>query len=309
MTTWGEKRFYSLDYYIKQIHGEKMYKLSLNGNFTCPNRDGTLDSRGCIFCSEGGSGDFAGNPINSISNQLNIAKIQIAKKATVNSYIAYFQAFTNTYSDISTLRSIYQPAIEDESVKIISIATRPDCIDDDVLDLLDSINQRKPIWIELGLQSHSEKSAQFIRRGYPLNVFENTVKRLRSRGIPVIVHTILGLPSELPTGILDTIDYLNTLDIQGIKLQLLHVLQHTDLALLYEASPFWIPTLEEYLELLASCIGRLRPEIVIHRLTGDGDKKILIAPLWSLNKRKVLNAIQQHLKHNDIWQGKYYTDL
>ncbi len=304
MVTWGEKRFYSLDYYIKKNYEKKLYKLSLNAGFTCPNRDGTLDSRGCIFCSAGGSGDFAGKVSDSIATQLTKEKHKISNKVKVDSYIAYFQAFTNTYSDVDTLRAVYQPAIEDDSIAIISIATRPDCLDEDILNLLESIHRIKPVWVELGLQSSSEESSHFIRRGYPLSVFEVAVQKLRSRGLHVIVHTIIGLPSEPKTGILDTIRYLNTLDIQGIKLQLLHVLEHTDLAIVYQMQPFWIPTLEEYLELIASCISILRPDIVIHRLTGDGDKKILIAPLWSLNKRKVLNGIQQYLKSHDIWQGK-----
>ncbi len=273
---------------------------------TCPNRDGTLDSRGCIFCSAGGSGDFAGNKDSNITKQLLDGKERLKRKTSTSSYIAYFQAFTNTYAPLSYLRELYYEAINDPEVQILSIATRPDCINTDVLDLLSELNAIKPVWIELGLQTASEKSADFIRRGYPLSVFEETVSALNERKIPIIVHTIMGLPSEEKEGILNTISYLNTLDIQGIKLQLLHVLEHTDLAHYYREHPFWIPTLSEFLALLGKCIGHLRPDIVIHRITGDGPKEILIEPQWTGNKRHVLNSITKYLKEEDIWQGKYF---
>lgn len=301
---WGEKRYYSLDYYLKETFGKKLYKLSLNGGMTCPNRDGKIDTRGCIFCSRGGSGDFAASARLSITKQIETGKQQVSGKYKGSSYIAYFQAYTNTYAPVSYLKKIFSEAISHPDVCILSIATRPDCLDDEIISLLSELNQIKPVWIELGLQTIHEDTAHFIRRGYPLKVFEDSVKKLHASGITVIVHAILGLPHETESMILDTIKYLNTQDIQGIKLQLLHVLENTDLADYYEANPFWIPSMEEYFSLLSKCICNLRQDIIIHRLTGDGPKSILIAPLWSGNKRQVLNQMQAYFKKNDIWQGK-----
>lgn len=301
---WGEKRYYSLDYYLKQTYGEKLYKISLNGGMTCPNRDGTLGSRGCIFCSRGGSGDFAESSGLSITEQIEKGKHQIEKKYTGGSYIAYFQAFTNTYGSPDHLKNIFMEAARHPDIKILSIATRPDCLDAEVLDILTELNEIKPVWIELGLQTIHPETARFIRRGYELPVFYEAVSSLRRRNIDVIVHTILGLPGEDAAMVLDTMHYLNTLDIQGIKLQLLHILRFTDLGELYLEQPFKILSMDEYFELLGQCLCHLRPDIVIHRLTGDGPKSLLIAPLWSSNKRHVLNQIQSYLKSRDIWQGK-----
>lgn len=301
---WGEKRYYSLDYYLKETFGEKLYKLSLNGGMTCPNRDGKIDTRGCIFCSRGGSGDFASSPLLSITEQIEEGKKQVSSKYKGSSYIAYFQAYTNTYAPVSYLRKLFFEAINHPDIRVLSIATRSDCLNDDIISLLSELNQLKPVWIELGLQTIHEDTADFIRRGYSLDIFSDAVNRLRSEGITVIVHTILGLPGETEDMILDTIKYLNTLDIQGIKLQLLHILKDTDLADYYEEHPFWIPTMNEYFSLLSKCICFLRNDIVIHRLTGDGPKSLLIAPLWSGNKRQVLNQMQSYFKQHDIWQGK-----
>lgn len=306
MKRWGEKRYYSLDYYLKEVYGEKLYKLSLNGGMTCPNRDGTLDNRGCIFCSAGGSGDFSAPSSINIKGQIAYSKKLVERKYTGHSYIAYFQAYTNTYAPVSYLEKIFTEAIEEPEIKILSIATRPDCLGEEVLDLLARLNKIKPVWIELGLQTIHKKSAEFIRRGYPLNVFETAVERLRAIGITVIVHTILGLPNETEEMMLETISYLNQLDIQGIKLQLLHILKGTDMALFFQNHKFHLPTLEEYMVLLSKCISLLRPDIVVHRLTGDGPKDLLIAPLWTGNKRFVLNSIQRYFKSEDIWQGKDY---
>lgn len=305
---WDEKRYYSLDYYLKHTYGEKLYKIALDGGMSCPNRDGTIDHRGCIFCSAGGSGDFASDRRLSITEQIETGKTRIAAKHSGNGYIAYFQAYTNTYAPVSYLRNIFTEAIQHPEVRILSIATRPDCLNEDIIDLLKELSQIKPIWIELGLQTIHEKSTQFIRRGYELTIFDQAVNNLRKAKIPIIVHTILGLPGETPDDIYRTIEYLNTKDIQGIKLQLLHILKGTDLHTIYEDKPFWIPTLEEYLELLGECISRLRPDIVIHRITGDGPKSLLIAPLWTGNKRLVLNRIQSYLKRQNIWQGRSYID-
>lgn len=303
---WDEKRYYSLDYYLKQTYGEKLYKIALDGGMTCPNRDGTLGARGCIFCSAGGSGDFAGDRRTSITEQIEAGKAQSIRKHNGSSYIAYFQAYTNTYAPVSYLRSVFTEAINHPDIRILSIATRPDCLNDDVLALLAELNKKKPVWVELGLQTIHEETAQFIRRGYKLPVFEDALRKLRKIGITVIVHTILCLPGESREMMLDTIRYLNTQDIQGIKLQLLHILKHTDLADYYEKHPFHLPSREEYYELLGMCICNLRPDIIIHRLTGDGPRKLLVAPLWTGNKRQVLNGMQRYFKEQNIWQGKEF---
>lgn len=307
MKCWNEKRYYSLDHYIKQSFGEKLYKISLDGGMTCPNRDGTLGTNGCIFCSVGGSGDFASNRNASISEQLIEGKKRISKKYTGSSYIAYFQAYTNTYAPLPYLEKIFMEAIASPDVKVLSIATRPDCLSGEVLELLARLNKIKPVWVELGLQTIHEETARFIRRGYSLDVFAKSVYDLKNIGVQVIVHTILCLPNETTSMMLETISYLNRHPIDGIKLQLLHVLKHTDLASIYEEEPFYLPTLEEYLVLLGDLISHLRPDIVIHRLTGDGPKNLLIAPLWTGNKRLVLNQIQQYFKNADIWQGKEFA--
>lgn len=304
MTRWGEKRYYSLDYYLKQTYGEKLYKISLNAGMTCPNRDGSLGTRGCIFCSRGGSGDFAADVKLSITEQIEAGKQLVAKKQTGSSYIAYFQAYTNTYAPVEYLRAVFTEAIQHPEIRILSIATRPDCLGDEVLDLLAELNTIKPVWVELGLQTIHESTAQFIRRGYPLPVFEEAVQNLRARNITVIAHTILGLPGENREMLKDTIHYLNRQDIQGIKLQLLHILTDTDLADYYQSSPFPVLSMEEYFDLLSMCLCNLRQDLIIHRLTGDGPKSLLIAPLWSGNKRYVLNQMQAYFKKNDIWQGK-----
>ncbi|HJA67689.1 TIGR01212 family radical SAM protein [Lachnoclostridium sp. An169] len=303
---WGEKRYYSLDYYLKHTFGEKVYKITLNGGMTCPNRDGHIGRGGCIFCSAAGSGDFAGDAALSITEQLRKGKADLLSKRPVRSYIAYFQAFTNTYAPVPYLERIFTEALDDPEVKVLSIATRPDCLGDDVMELLSRLNRIRPVWVELGLQTIHPDTARYIRRGYELPVFEEAVKRLRAAGIPVIVHVILFLPGESREQMLGTIDYLNRAGIQGIKLQLLHVLRGTDLAREYGKAPFHVPDMEEYIELLGTCIARLNPETVIHRLTGDGPKDLLIAPAWTGAKRTVLNRLNQYLKENDIWQGKEY---
>lgn len=303
---WGEKRYYALDYFIKQTFQEKLYKLSLNAGCTCPNRDGTCGNRGCIFCSRGGSGDFAADVSLSISEQLKVEKERRKSKYSGHSYIAYFQAYTNTYGNADILEKKYLEAIQDPEVRILSIATRPDCLSPEILVVLERLNQIKPIWIELGLQTIHESTAAFIRRGYALPVFEEAVKKLRSIGLSVIVHIILYLPGESQKDMLETIQYLNRQDIQGIKLQLLHVLKNTDLYDYYLEHPFFLPSMEEYLNFLGTCLCELRPDIVIHRLTGDGPKSLLAVPLWTGNKRLVLNQMGKVFREKNIWQGKNY---
>lgn len=303
---WGEKRYHSLDHYLKEQYGEKLYKIALNGGMTCPNRDGTLDNRGCIFCSRGGSGDFASDSRLSITQQIEAGKKLVSSKHTGCGYIAYFQAYTNTYAPVSRLQDIFTEALYHPDIRILSIATRPDCLGKDILGLLKELNQIKPVWIELGLQTIHQESAAFIRRGYDLSVFNQAVQDLRSAGISVIVHTILFLPHETREMMLQTIRYLNGMDIQGVKLQLLHILKDTDLADYYVKEPFYIPKMDEYFDILGSCICHLRPDIVVHRLTGDGPKSLLIEPLWTGNKRNVLNKMQAYFKSQDIWQGRSY---
>lgn len=306
MNLWNDKPYHSLDFELKKRFHEKVYRLALNGGMTCPNRDGHIATGGCIFCSEGGSGDFAAPASLSISKQIRAGQKLLANKRPVHKYIAYFQAFTNTYGPVDYLRSIFTEAIQHPEIEVLAIATRPDCLQDEIVSLLSELNQIKPVWVELGLQTMHEDTAQFIRRGYPLPVFEDAVKKLRLHGIEVITHVILGLPGEDHEQMLETIRYLNTQDIQGIKLQLLHILKGTDLADIYEHDPFPVFTLEEYVSFIVDCVEIIRPDMVIHRLTGDGPKDLLIAPLWSSAKRHVLNSIHREFRLRDTWQGKYY---
>ncbi|MBR6543407.1 MAG: TIGR01212 family radical SAM protein [Anaerotignum sp.] len=297
------KPYRSLNEYYREVFGRKTAKISLNGGFTCPNRDGRCGTRGCLFCSAGGSGDFAESAALSIKEQVEQGKSQTSDKWKDPAYVAYFQAFTNTYAPAEELRQKYEEALSCEGIEGISIATRADCLPDDVLDLLAELNQKTKLWVELGLQTADEVSAEYIRRGYPYAVFEKAVLDLAERNIPVIVHVILGLPNENRETIMKTIDCVNRLPVQGIKLQLLHVLSDSDLADIYEAGNYTPLTKEEYISLVGDCIAHLREDIVIHRITGDGDKNTLLAPLWSLRKRDVLNSIHKYLKENHIRQG------
>ena len=297
------KPYRSLNAYYREIFGKKAAKISLDGGFTCPNRDGTCGERGCLFCSAGGSGDFAENATLSITEQIEKGKNQTAKKWKDPAYIAYFQAFTNTYAPVAELRQKYEEALSCDGVEGLSIATRADCLPEDVLDLLEELNGKTKLWVELGLQTADEASARRIRRGYPRSVFEKAVRDLSERHIPVIVHVILGLPGESRETVLETIRFVNCLPVQGIKLQLLHVLSDSDLAELYHTGSYMPLTKEAYIALLGDCIAHLREDIVIHRLTGDGDKNTLLAPLWSLRKRDVLNSIHKYLKETGIRQG------
>lgn len=281
---------------MKAMYGQKVYRISINAGMTCPNRDGKLDTRGCIFCSAGGSGDFAEDARLSITEQIEAGKRKIAKKAPkCDKFIAYFQAYTNTYASVDYLRQIFTEAIKHPQVVILSIATRPDCLPDEVIDLLKELSEIKPVWVELGLQTIHESSAEFIRRGYPLSVYDDAVDRLNAAGIKVITHVILGLPGESKTDMLATVDYVCKSGAWGIKLQLLHVLKGTDLADYYEKNPFYIMELEEYADFLVECLKRIPESMVVHRITGDGPKRLLIAPLWSGDKKRVLNTINKKL--------------
>ena len=304
MMKWGEKPYHSLDYMLRDRFGEKVYKVTLNGGMSCPNRDGKLGTRGCIFCSAGGSGDFAADSSLSITEQIDRQISILSAKRPIHKYIAYFQAFTNTYAPVEYLEKIFTEALSHPGIVALSIGTRPDCLGKDVVTLLSRLNRQKPVWVELGLQTIHEKTAAYIRRGYPLSCFEDAVKRLRSEDIEVIVHTILGLPGESTQDILNTMEYLNHQDIQGIKLQLLHVLRGTDLASDYEKGLFCTYERDEYISLVISCLEHLRPDMVIHRITGDGPKDLLISPLWASRKREVLNLLHHQMKENHNYQGR-----
>ncbi len=285
--------YYSFNRYLRERFGCKVYKISINGGFTCPNRDGTLGTGGCIFCSAGGSGDFAESPELSITQQIENGKKRVRKKIKNGKYIAYFQAFTNTYAPAEILRKKFTEAIDHPDIVMISVATRPDCLPDEVVDLLKDLNEIKPVSVELGLQTIHEKSAEYIRRGYDLSCYDRAVSRLKAAGLNVVCHIILGLPGESKTDMLQSVDYACKSGIDGIKLQLLHVLRGTDLAKDYEAGKFETLSFEAYLDIIKSCVEIIPKNIVIHRLTGDGAKKDLIAPLWSADKKKVLNAISR----------------
>ena len=328
---WHGKPYYSLDAWCKNTFSEKLYKIALDIGCSCPNRDGTIGYGGCIFCSEGGSGDFAAGQATAgtntaaditadasadiaarsvgISAQLAQGKTLFGEKKTGSRYIAYFQSYTNTYGDPDRLTFCYRQALEVPEVAGISIATRPDCLSDAILSRINALRQEFPdklIWIELGLQSIHEKTAQLIRRGYPFFVFEQAMEKLHNAGIPVIVHVILGLPGESRDEMLQTVQAMNRFSPFGIKLQLLHVLQNTVLADMYQNHEFEVLSKEDYLELATDAIAHLSPDICIHRITGDGPKNLLIAPNWSRNKRDVLNSIHSRMKQKNIRQGSYY---
>lgn len=283
--------YYSLNKYLRNTFGDKVYKISLNAGFTCPNRDGTIGTRGCIFCSAGGSGDFAESADLSISEQIEQGKKRVEKKIKSGKYIAYFQAYTNTYAPVEILGEKYYEAVNHPDIVAVSIATRPDCLGDDVISLLDEINKIKPLFVELGLQTIHEKSAEYIRRGYGLDIYDKAVEKLKEVGINVVVHIILGLPNETKEDMLETVKYVCKSGADGIKLQLLHVLKNTDLEKDYLAGKFKVLEFDEYLDIIKACVDIIPDNIVIHRLTGDGAKKDLVAPLWSADKKKVLNAI------------------
>lgn len=296
----------ALNDYLRARFGRKVYKLSLQGVSTCPNRDGSVGSRGCIFCSDTGSGEFAACG-SDLSAQIRDARRRVAEKVPPDAgYIAYFQSFTNTYAPVKVLRPLFAAAMVPEDVVAISIATRPDCLSEEVLDLLAELNEHKPVWVELGLQTIHESTARYIRRGYDLSVFNEAVGKLKARGIEVIVHQIIGLPGESEKQIYDTADHIARSGADGVKFHLLHVLRGTDLAADYEAGQFKTLSMEDYFRLLCGCIERMPQEMVIHRLTGDGAKRDLVSPLWSADKKRVLNALRRYMDEHDVQQGRYY---
>lgn len=302
------KRYYTLDYYYKQKYGKKVSKISLNANFTCPNIDGTKGVGGCIYCSSKGSGDFAGNPNECVVDQFNTIKKIMDNKWPNALYIGYFQANTNTYAEVEVLKEKFEPILKLENVVGLSIATRCDAISDECLEYLDDLNKRTNLTIEIGLQTIHEKTSKLIRRGHTIEEFETAIKKLREKNIEIVVHIINSLPYETKEMMMDTIRYINTLDIQGIKIHMLHVIKNTDLEKMYNENKFDLLTRDEYINLVCDQLEILKSDIVIHRLTGDPTKEELVAPSWTIKKIDVLNGIDKELARRNTYQGKYYNN-
>ncbi len=304
-TPWG-KPYHSLDYELKETFGRKIYKLALDGGMTCPNRDGTLGTDGCIFCSHGGSGDFAVpfHGFDGVWEQIEEAKRKVSAKAgEKGGYIAYFQSYTNTYQSADYLGRLFGQAIRHPDVVGLSVGTRPDCLPDDVVEALASLNREKPVWVELGLQTIHDETAERIGRGYETACFYDAYRRLKEAGLTVVVHVILGLPGESRKEMYETVKALGEIQVDGVKLQLLHVLRGTPLARMYEEQPFPVFTLEEYVDTVIDCVALLPPETVIHRISGDGPKSLLVAPEWSGNKRLLLNTMARRFRERNVRQG------
>lgn len=304
---WGDKRYHTLNYELRKNFGQKVMKLSLDGGFTCPNRDGTIGNRGCIFCGEEGSGEFAGSRILNIKDQIEEQKRLLSKKWSTDKYIAYFQNFTNTYSTYDDLKEKYYTAISVEGVVALAVATRPDCLSEDILDLLSEINDKTYLWIELGLQTINDKSAKFIRRGYSIKIYEEAIEKLNKRNIKVVTHLIFGLPKETKEDMLDSVKYVADINTWGVKFHLLYIQKGTDLYEYYLRNPFDILNREEYISLVADGLELLPKSMVIHRLTGDGKRDLLYEPRWSLDKLRVLSGIDKELRIRNSYQGKKYN--
>ena len=290
----------TLNEYCRTRFGEKLYKRCLSTGCSCPNRDGTLDTRGCIFCSAGGSGEFSGDAALPISEQIEREKRRVAEKFHGSRYIAYFQSYSNTYAPVEQLEPLFQEAAAREDIAVLSIATRPDCLGPEILSMLERLQRQKPVWVELGLQTIHPRTAAYIRRGYALPVFDEAVRHLKALGISPIVHLILGLPGETEEDMLESVRYVACSGAEGIKLQLLQVLEGTDLAADWRAGMFSPMTLDAYTELIVKCVALLPPDLVVHRLTGDGPKRLLLAPDWCGNKKLVINRLHSALKNAQL---------
>lgn len=307
MKNWNGKRYNNLNGFLREkFNGEKIYKISLDAGFTCPNRDGKVSKGGCTFCSSSGSGDFAGERVKSITEQFSDIKEMMHKKWKKGKYIAYFQAYTNTYAPVEVLKEKYDEALKEDDVVALAIATRPDCVGDDVLDLLEDYSKRLYTWVELGLQTSNDNTAMFINRGYKLEVFRKAAQDLATRNIDVVAHVIFGLPGETREDMLSTVKYISTLPIKGVKLHLLHVMKNTVMEQQLENGEFNLLDMDEYIDIITESIALLPEDVVIHRLTGDAPRNLLIGPMWSLKKWEVLNAIDDALKEKDLYQGKYF---
>ena len=304
---WGNKPYYSLDYFLREKFGEKVMKITLDGGFTCPNRDGKITFGGCTFCSSEGSGEFAGDRLKSISEQFNEQKIIMNKKWKSKKYIAYFQAYTNTYAPINRLKYLYDQALLQEGVVGLSIGTRPDCLSNEVLDLLSSYNEKTYLSIELGLQSSNDKTGKLINRGHDSKCFEEAVINLRKRGIDVVTHVIFGLPNETEKDMMQTVKFANNLDIQGIKYHLLYIIKNTALYNQYLKDPsIYKLSRDKYIELIGNALINTNPNIVIHRITGDAKREDIVTPMWSIKKWELLNSIHDYLIKNNLYQGKNF---
>ncbi|MFT9848167.1 TIGR01212 family radical SAM protein [Aneurinibacillus sp. REN35] len=303
---WGDKRYHTWNYHLRQQFGEKIFKVMLDAGFTCPNRDGTIATGGCTFCSARGSGDFAGWRRDDLITQFNEVKERQHKKWPNAKYIGYFQAYSNTYAPVDVLRDYYEVILEQEGVVGLSIATRPDCLPDDVIELLAELNQRTYLWVELGLQTIHESTSELINRAHDTACYYEAVEKLRKHGIRVCSHIIFGLPGETEEMMMDTARAVAKMDVQGIKIHLLHLLRKTPMVKQYEAGLLEFMEQDQYIRLIADALESLPPEMVVHRLTGDGPPDLLIGPMWSRKKWEVLNAIDAELKRRDTWQGKKY---
>ncbi|MHC6181446.1 tRNA modification radical SAM protein MnmL/YtqA [Clostridium sp. JNZ X4-2] len=304
---WGDKAYYSLNYYLRKKFGCKVFKISLDGGFSCPNRDGSISVKGCVFCSKRGAGDFAGDRKKSITEQFEDIKQMMKKKWKCGKYIAYFQAYTNTYAPIKVLREKYEEAINQRGVVGLAIATRPDCLGYEVLELLKEFNKKIYTWVELGLQTSNDCTAETINRGYKLKTFEKAVSVLREIGIDVVTHIIMGLPGENKADMMNTIKYISNQDIQGVKFHLLHLMKYTPLVELYNKGQLKFMTQDEYVDMVCLALCSIPPNMVIHRLTGDSPRNLLIGPKWSLKKWEVLNEIDRTMRDKKIYQGIYFS--
>ncbi len=308
MKEWNGKRYHTLNYFLREKFGEKVFKISLDGGFSCPNRDGKIGTGGCVFCSARGSGDFAGHRQFSITEQFNEVKEMMAHKWKSGKYIAYFQAYTNTYAPVEELKRKYEEAISNEGVVALAIATRPDCLEDDVLDLIEEMNRKLYVWVELGLQTSNDKTAKRINRGYTLEVYDDAVSKLRKRNIDTVAHVIFGLPGETHEDMINTIDYVAHSHVQGIKIHLLHLMKNTQLVKEYENGNLKFLSKEEYINLIIEGVSKLPEEMIVHRLTGDAPRNELIGPMWSLKKWEVLNGIDKAFEENNVYQGQNYKE-
>lgn len=305
-TEWNGKRYHTLNYFLREKFGEKIFKISLDAGFSCPNRDGKVSKGGCIFCSERGSGDFAGDRAFSISKQFEDIKLMMNKKWKEGKYIAYFQAYTNTYASVDVLRAKYDEAINNEGVVGLAIATRPDCLSEEVLNLIEEYSKKIYTWVELGLQTSNDETAKIINRGYKLEVFDEAVKNLNSRNIDVVAHVIFGLPNETKEDMINTIKYISNSGVKGIKMHLLHVMENTPLEVMYNHGKLRLMEQDEYIETICESVTLLPQDMVIHRLTGDAPRNLLVGPMWSLKKWEVLNAIDKKLEDDNLYQGKNF---
>ncbi|SDH71819.1 TIGR01212 family radical SAM protein [Alteribacillus bidgolensis] len=306
---WGEKRYHTWNYHLREHFGEKIFKIPLDAGFDCPNRDGKVASGGCTFCSERGSGDFAGDRKDDLITQFHTIKNRMHKKWKKGKYIGYFQAFSNTYAPVEELRELFEVILEQEDVVGLAIATRPDCLPDDVVEYLAELNERTYLWVELGLQTVHERTAMIINRAHDYECYKEGVNKLRKHGIRVCSHIINGLPLESHNMMKETAQEVAKLDVQGIKIHLLHLLKRTPMVKQYEKGMVDLMSKEDYVKLVVDQLEMLPPEMIVHRLTGDGPSDLMIGPMWSLNKWEVLNAIDDELKNRNSWQGKHYEPV